>query len=86
MTVSVQVTVTINEQELEKRNRRAKMVGRAPTTAADTVERLVSDALRHNWVCKEHSLRVVPVKEVRDVHRQPVTPGPGAHLSGTTAE
>ena len=65
MTITVAVTVEVNEAELAKRNRKAKAGGRAETTAAAVVEEVISDALKHNWITAEHTVETAAAYEAR---------------------
>lgn len=58
MALTMVVTVTVNQQELDKLNLKARRQGRAERSARDLVEAAVSDALRHNWVVESATVQV----------------------------
>lgn len=59
------VTVTLNQQEVDKRNRKAKRVGRAETSAQDMVENLISDSVKHSFIVTDTDIRLLSLEAFR---------------------
>lgn len=57
MRVTVVVEVEINQNELDKFNRKALRAGRAERTARDFVEQGISNGLKHNFVTADYTTR-----------------------------